>query len=982
MNLHPKTLSRFVPTLILLVLTLAWVSRSHGQTWATNSPLKAARWSHTAALLTNGSVLIAGGTIYNVSGNFADTNGCELYNPAAGTSTLTGSMQVHRHSHTATRLTNGQVLVAGGGGNATSELYAPSSGTWINLANMSDERLAHTATLLPSGKVLAAGGYNDSNGQELSSAELYDPVSGTWTSTGQMPYAADSEAAALLTNGMVLVCGGSQDGNAVTNSALYNPVSQTWTNTAPMKQARSGHTATALTNGMVLVVGGGDVTAEIYDPVAGTWTYVASMNDGRVYPQALLLNNGQVMVLGDANPHVELYDPASDTWTYTDSLPVPGHFQTATLLSGGQVVVTGGSVSDYNGPPLAVVETYGATLTTPSLTVTATPLTGPRLLSVQFTSPSVDSGGNTVTNWNWNFGDGGTSTAQSPSHTYTNVGSYSPSLTAYSTYGASPLSITGPGVITITNHTLNVTFSPQGGPAPLSVQFTSPGVDSGGNSVTNWNWDFGDGGTSTAQNPSHSYTTVGSFSPSLTARSTYGGSPLSITGLGIVTVTNTPNPNFRTLYSFTPTFGSDPTAGLVLSGNTLYGTTYGGGSGNYGTVFCLNTDGSGFTNLNSFNLSNGARPNGLILSGTTLYGTTAIGGTRGGGTVFAIKTNGLSFTNVLNLNDALDPNSGDEPMAAVVLAGNTLYGTTWFGGFYNKGTVFTVTTNGTNSTILHSFITPNGNNANADGILPSARLIISGSTLYGTALNGGSLGRGTVFAVETNAPGSFRVLHNFTLPDQSNGTNSDGSNPWAGLVLSGNILYGTTFAGGSSGYGTVFAVNTNGSGFTNLYSFTGGNGAYGPHAGLALSGNTLYGTTSGGGLLGTLSNGTLFALNTDGSGYRNLYSFTGGSDGSGPVGDLIVSGNILYGTAAHGGSGDGTVFSFTLSGPRLTITPAGTNVILTWSTSASGYALQSNIQLGAGAVWSSVSPLPVVVNGLNTVTNPISGSQKFYRLSQ
>ena len=113
--------------------------------------------------------------------------------------------------------------------------------------------------------------------------------------------------------------------------------------------------------------------------------------------------------------------------------------------------------------------------------------------------------------------------------------------------------------------------------------------------------------------------------------------------------------------------------------------------------------------------------------------------------------------------------------------------------------------------------------------------------------------------------------------------------------------------------------------------FTGGNDGSGPHGGLTLSGNTLYGTTSAGGSSG---NGTLFAINIDGSGFTNLYSFTGGGDGANPQADLVLSGNILYGTTASGGSsGNGTVFSFTLPRPLLAIARSGTNVILTWSAS-------------------------------------------------
>ena len=266
-------------------------------------------------------------------------------------------------------------------------------------------------------------------------------------------------------------------------------------------------------------------------------------------------------------------------------------------------------------------------------------------------------------------------------------------------------------------------------------------------------------------------------------------------------------------------------------------------------------------------------------------------------------------------------------------------------------------------------------NQNGDGLLLVAKPIFFGGTLYGAALSGGN-GYGTVFAVDTNNPGSFRVLHFFSVP--TSGTNSDGASPLAGLVLSSNMLYGTTYGGGSWGNGTVFGVSTNGLIFTNLYNFTGGNDGANPHDELTLSGNILYGSTPAG---GTSTNGTLFAIHTDGSAFASLYSFTGGSDGSSPGGNLVVFGNTLYGTAA-GGSGDGVLFSYTIGQPQLAIAVSGTNAILTWSNNVTGFWLQSTAPLGTPSTWNSVLPLPVVINGLNTVTNPLSGSQKFYRLSQ
>src|SRR2546427_590491 len=167
---------------------------------------------------------------------------------------------------------------------------------------------------------------------------------------------------------------------------------------------------------------------------------------------------------------------------------------------------------------------------------------------------------------------------------------------------------------------------------------------------------------------------------------------------------------------------------------------------------------------------------------------------------------------------------------------------------------------------------------NNDGAFPAAGLVLMGNTLYGTAQQGGTLGHGAVFAVNTDGT-QFTNLHSFTATssDGTNDINSDGAGPQAGLLLSGNTLYGTAVEGGSWGGGAVFAVNTDGTGFTNLYSFaatstnasgtfTNSDGAK-PQAGLVLSGNTLYGTALAGGSSGE---GTVFAINSDGTGFTVL----------------------------------------------------------------------------------------------------------------
>jgi uncharacterized repeat protein (TIGR03803 family) len=217
-----------------------------------------------------------------------------------------------------------------------------------------------------------------------------------------------------------------------------------------------------------------------------------------------------------------------------------------------------------------------------------------------------------------------------------------------------------------------------------------------------------------------------------------------------------------------------------------------------------------------------------------------------------------------------------------------------------------------------------------------------------------------------------------TLYSFTGGT--DGTQPMAGLLLSGNVLYGTTSSGGASGQGTVFKLNIDGTGFATLHSFANTEGT--PNRGtLVLLGNNLFGMASY-----FPQGGTVFSLNTNGTGFTVLHSFTGGSDGGQPFGGLTASGSALYGTTGTGGSANlGTIFSLSLL-PQLVIVPSGQNVILSWPTNYAGldyggFTPQSTTNLSS-PVWTSNLPAPVVVNGQNTVTNPVSGMQQYFRLSQ
>ncbi|WP_321913260.1 MULTISPECIES: kelch repeat-containing protein [unclassified Paraburkholderia] len=316
--------------------------------WTPAGSMSQGRFRHTATLLSNGQVLVAGGQRRQV------TASTELYDPVANTWTLTGGLSQARQSHSATLLPNGHVLVAGGfktgvgSEQSSAELYDPASGSWSSTGSMSDARDAHTATLLPNGLVLVAGGEGKSG--TLSSAELYNPATGTWSPTGSMAQARFSHTATLLGNGLVLVVGGATDSGVLASAELYNPSTGTWSPTGSMSQVRTNFATALLPDGTVLAIGGTDGNVELssverYVP-AGTWTPTGSLIHARDFLSATLLPNGRVLaaagLAGSDLYSDELYDPATGTWTPTASLSWAREQHTATLLGNGSVLITGG----------------------------------------------------------------------------------------------------------------------------------------------------------------------------------------------------------------------------------------------------------------------------------------------------------------------------------------------------------------------------------------------------------------------------------------------------------------------------------------------------------------------------------------------------------------------------------------------------------------------------------------------------------------
>jgi uncharacterized repeat protein (TIGR03803 family) len=376
-------------------------------------------------------------------------------------------------------------------------------------------------------------------------------------------------------------------------------------------------------------------------------------------------------------------------------------------------------------------------------------------------------------------------------------------------------------------------------------------------------------------------------------------------------------PGYAVVHNFAGGAGGDGcVAGLVLEGSAFYGTTYHGGQTNLGTVFKVNLDGSDFTVLHSFNGLDGAWPYArMILLGGTLYGTTTQGGsnylgggTWGNGTVFKINTDGSGYT-VLKSFTGYD--DGDRPEGGLAFAGSTLYGTTAAGGqsVWKQGTVFKVNTDGSGFGVIHHF-------DGFDGAYPNGGMVLSGDTLYSTTTCNGILatneyvgvyGNGVIFKLNTNG-GNYTILRRFN--------DGEGSQPAGELLLSDNVLYGTTRSGGVWNYGTVFKIGLEGSDFAVLKHFTFGDGSW-PEGGLVLADDTLYGTTSDGGAGAYSQGGILFKVNTDGSGFAVLRTF-GGLDGREPAPDLVLSGTNLYGTTFYGGNSNrGVIFS--LARPHIAV---------------------------------------------------------------
>ncbi len=363
--------------------------------------------------------------------------------------------------------------------------------------------------------------------------------------------------------------------------------------------------------------------------------------------------------------------------------------------------------------------------------------------------------------------------------------------------------------------------------------------------------------------------------------------------------------------------GANPRGSLTYASATglLFGrtsTTTSKGPG-FGTIFQLMPTGSSYVVDNYFAgaKTDGDDPenNAMTLVGNVLYGTTLTGGQHSNGAIFSINDDGSGYSSPLLFSFPASgaKNYSAQPFSCFDSVGSVLYGMTSLGGKGGNGAIYTFDTSTSTYARLHSFDGTHG----AD---PHGQLILdpNGKTFYGMTQAGGTSKLGVVFSfshicssANSKCKNKFKVLHNFSA-NSSNGATPDHGT----LVQSGTTLYGLTENGGKYGNGTLFSIQTNGQHFTILQNFgnPGSNDGINPLGSLLLDGTTLYGTTKSGGNKG---NGSVFQINTDGTGYDRIWDFQGGTtDGQKPDDDVILLSGTLYGMTELGGQcGFGAIFA-------------------------------------------------------------------------
>jgi len=417
--------------------------------------------------------------------------------------------------------------------------------------------------------------------------------------------------------------------------------------------------------------------------------------------------------------------------------------------------------------------------------------------------------------------------------------------------------------------------------------------------------------------------------------------------------------------------GVNPQSSLIAgSDGRLYGAAISGGNSNLGTIFVFNKDGSGFQKLHDFagGVADGSQPTSALMEGQDggLYGTASAGGSNNFGIIFRINKDGSGYSILKHfVNSVVE---GASPVGGLAQGGDgVLYGTAYAGTVSGGGTVFRLNTNGTAFMTIHPF-----SSGIADGGTPQSSLVFGhDGQLYGVTFYGGTNSTGVVFRMNTNGS-VFNLLQSFSS------SAGDASYPNAIIQNSDGVLFGTTsYSGGLNGYGTVFKINTNGLGFSILRSFNGPgtDGIFLTAEVIFGTNGILYGTTYTDQLNGY---GTVFKIDTGGGNYSIVHYFTGDPDGRTPYGGMVrTSDGAIYGTTYFGGSsGAGTIFrlaDFPLPVNFTDIQRAGTNVALTLAGLPNqAFRIQSNTNLNNTNGWQDVATKNTGASGSLQFNNPVT----------
>jgi hypothetical protein len=330
------------------------IPASHTGSVIPASPMIEPRSGHSATLLPNGKILIAGGMRRNQ--DFSKS--AELYDPATGRFTATGELSQARVGLAAVLLHSGKVLVVGGwvghGCTDLAELYDPVTGKFSVIGKMTARRGGPSATLLDDGDVLIAGGEERDN-ESLASAEVFRSRTLTFEPVGAMHHARISHTSTLLEDGRVLIAGG-YAGSVSSTAELYDPKTKSFAETGALGAPRCKHTAGLLRDGRVLIAGGSSSrgwddnlgSAEIYDPNTERFTATSSLNDSRfkLPDEAAQLTSGKLLIAGGSK-EVEVFDPANAKFfTASGELSDRWHFMSETRLPDGSVLLAGGYAND------------------------------------------------------------------------------------------------------------------------------------------------------------------------------------------------------------------------------------------------------------------------------------------------------------------------------------------------------------------------------------------------------------------------------------------------------------------------------------------------------------------------------------------------------------------------------------------------------------------------------------------------------------